>query len=162
MLNSALGLRFRLEIGVQSTCLPTLREIGRFHNLEKLKKNVSKLTAAGRITTHLDLIAGLPYEDLAGLAQSFNFTFRLHPDELQLGFLKLLKGSPLRARAGEYGYEFTKAPPMRSRQQMVFLKIHPGQVDRRLVEKFYNPIIFGILCVISSGRTPLPWDFSGY
>ncbi|HHU51083.1 MAG TPA: B12-binding domain-containing radical SAM protein [Firmicutes bacterium] len=162
VLNSAPSGRFRVEIGVQSTCLPTLREIGRFHNLEKLKKNVSKLTAAGRITTHLDLIAGLPYEDLAGLAQSFNFTFRLHSDELQLGFLKLLKGSPLRTRASEYGYEFTKAPPYEilTNKWLSFEDLIQVKVIEDLVERFYNSHYFrNTLRYIFRGELPLPWDF---
>lgn len=162
VLNSAPAGRFRVEIGVQSTCLPTLREIGRFHNLEKLNKNISKLTAAGRTTTHLDLIAGLPYEDPAGLAQSFNFTFRLHPDELQLGFLKLLKGSPLRARAGDYGYEFTKAPPYEilANKWLSFEDIAHVKVIEDLVEKFYNSHYFrNTLRYIFRGELPLPWDF---
>ncbi|HEY8345131.1 MAG TPA: radical SAM protein [Bacillota bacterium] len=162
VLNSAPAGRFRLEIGVQSTCLPTLREIGRFYNLEKLKKNISKLTATGRTTTHLDLIAGLPYEDLAGLAQSFNFTFRLHPDELQLGFLKLLKGSPLRARAGEYGYEFTKAPPYEilANKWLSFNDLIQVKLIEDLVEKFYNSHYFrNTLRYIFRGELPSPWDF---
>ena len=162
ILTSAPAGRFRAEIGVQSTCIRTLREIRRFHNLDKLKKNISLLTTAGRTVTHLDLIAGLPYEDLTSLAASFNFTFRLRPDELQLGFLKLLKGSPLRARSGDYGYQFTKTPPYEvlANNCLSYEEIVRIKVIEDLVEKFYNSHHFQhTLGYLFRGEAPLPWDF---
>src|SRR5690606_24388025 len=117
LLKAAPAGRFRVEIGVQSTCAEALKAVRRYNNLAKLQANCRALTAKDdgldqpRPLVHLDLIAGLPYEALATFGRSFDWTFRLRPDELQLGFLKLLKGSPLPEQAAEYGYVFTATPP---------------------------------------------------
>ncbi len=102
--------RFRLEIGVQSFQQPTLHAVGRFQNNERLKQVIHALRQA-HITMHVDLIAGLPYEDMFGFAQSFDTLFELHADELQLGILKLLKGTVLKQQAQAFGMKQEEAAP---------------------------------------------------
>ncbi len=101
----------QLEIGVQSTCPETIREVSRTMDLEKLKRNVLAVKAGRNILQHLDLIAGLPYEDLERFKISFNEVYALEPDELQLGFLKVLKGSHMAKMAAEYGIVYRAQAP---------------------------------------------------
>ena len=93
----------QLEIGVQSVNPHTLRAICRGMDMEKLEKNVAAIHEGGNVHQHLDLIAGLPFEDYASFGNSFNRVCRMRPEQLQLGFLKVLKGSEMRERAQEYG-----------------------------------------------------------
>lgn len=92
----------QLEIGVQSTNETTIREIHRTMKLELLKDIVRKIQDGENIHEHLDLIAGLPYEDYATFAKSFDEIYELKPNQLQLGFLKVLKGSYMYEHAAEY------------------------------------------------------------
>lgn len=92
----------QLEIGVQSTNETTIREIHRTMKLELLKDIVRKIQGGENIHEHLDLIAGLPYEDYATFAKSFDEIYALKPNQLQLGFLKVLKGSYMYEHAAEY------------------------------------------------------------
>jgi len=101
----------QLEIGVQSANPKTLKEINRFTDFGNLKEIVERIRGGKNIHLHLDLIAGLPYEDYDSFAGSFNDVYRLRPDQLQLGFLKVLKGSPLQKKAEEYGILYTDRPP---------------------------------------------------
>lgn len=102
---------FRLEIGVQSTNEKTLKACRRQGNFEILKEKVGRLASMGNITLHLDLIAGLPHEDYNTFRKSFNDVYALMPDELQLGFLKLLPGTPLREETDRYGYVYQTLAP---------------------------------------------------
>lgn len=102
---------FQFEIGVQSTNPRTLAEIKRVMDFDKVSYNVRKLSDYGNAHLHLDLIAGLPYEDMESFKKSFNDVYSLKPDMLQLGFLKLLKGSGIRERSSEYGMEHHDFPP---------------------------------------------------
>ena len=102
---------FRFEAGLQSFNEKTLAAVQRRTDLARLCANLTRLRAAGRIHLHVDLIAGLPYEDAASFAVSFDRAFALAPHELQLGFLKLLRGSALRAQAQQLGIEYAPAPP---------------------------------------------------
>lgn len=101
----------QLEIGVQSTYAPTLEAINRRMDLDKLRKNVAKVRSFHNIHQHLDLIAGLPYEDYPTFANSFNEVYNMAPHQLQLGFLKVLKGSPMEEIAPEYGIVCQSKPP---------------------------------------------------
>lgn len=103
--------KFQFEIGVQSTNLKTLAAVCRKCNMDKLKNNVRQLRACGNIHLHLDLIAGLPYEDYKSFEKSFNDLFELKPHELQLGFLKFLKGSLIRRNASDFGGVFSSEAP---------------------------------------------------
>ncbi|MGP1569559.1 MAG: DUF4080 domain-containing protein [Eubacteriales bacterium] len=102
---------FQLEIGVQSTNVKTLEAVGRSTDIEKLLTNIKKLTKLENISVHVDLIAGLPYEDFSSFIKSFNDAYALEADNLQLGFLKLLKGTAIRNDRVKYGYAFRDVAP---------------------------------------------------
>lgn len=130
--------RFLLEIGVQSTNPKTLAAIDRKTELEKIYAAVRELR--GHAHMHLDLIAGLPYEDLGSFKKSFNDVMALRPDVLQLGFLKLLRGTKLRDDAERHGYRFTEYPPYEvlgndyiSYEELLKLK----RIER-VLESYYN------------------------
>lgn len=101
----------QLEIGVQSVNPDTLREINRFTDMEKLKGTVERILAGKNVHVHLDLIAGLPWEDYASFGHSFDTVYLMGPHQLQLGFLKVLKGSPMHKKAGGYGINYMSRPP---------------------------------------------------
>ena len=101
----------QLEIGVQSANGETLGEIRRHMDLEKLACNVETIRQGGNIHQHLDLIVGLPYEDYESFGRSFDRVYAMKPHQLQLGFLKVLKGSHMHRMAQEYGLAYQSLPP---------------------------------------------------
>ncbi len=101
----------QVEIGMQSFNSKTLKSINRKTNVQKLIANIKRLVALGNIHTHIDLIAGLPFEDMKSFENSFNIAYSLGAHNLQMGFLKLLYGAPMREDPGMYPCEFSKAPP---------------------------------------------------
>ena len=101
----------QFEIGVQSTNPKTIEAIHRSMNLEKLEKAVSGIREARNIHQHLDLIAGLPFEDIASFRKSFADVYRMKPDQLQLGFLKVLKGSKMYEEQEEHGIVYQGKTP---------------------------------------------------
>lgn len=103
--------RFQLEIGIQSTHQPTLKAINRQDNWEKLAANVKRLLSFGNMHIHVDLIAGLPYEDLPTFAKSFDDVYGLGADMLQLGFLKVLPGTQMRREAEQHDLRYMDEPP---------------------------------------------------
>lgn len=101
----------QLEIGVQSTNEKTLKEIRRYASFEKIVSKVKAVYEGGNVHQHLDLIAGLPWEDYTSFARSFNQVYALAPQQLQLGFLKVLKGSYMYEKAGDYGCLYKDKEP---------------------------------------------------
>lgn len=101
----------QLEIGVQSTNGATIKEIHRTMQLERLKEVVKEVQKHENIHEHLDLIAGLPFEDYDTFARSFDEIYELRPNQLQLGFLKVLKGSYMYEHAKEYEIAYHSRPP---------------------------------------------------
>lgn len=101
----------QLEIGVQSVNPDTIREIRRRMDLDELKRVVGQINRGHNVHQHLDLIAGLPYEDYASFRNSFNEVYGMRPEQLQLGFLKVLKGSYMYERAEEYDLVYRDLPP---------------------------------------------------
>lgn len=101
----------QLEIGIQSTAAQTIAAIDRKMDFAKVAAAVRRLSAKNNIHIHLDLIAGLPYEDMSTFRTSFNEVYALYPNQLQLGFLKVLKGSAMEARAALYDLIYTEMPP---------------------------------------------------
>ncbi len=101
----------QLEIGVQSTNPKTIKEIHRVMDFEKVSKIVRRIQDKGNVHEHLDLIAGLPYEDVESFAHSFDDVYALKPEQLQLGFLKVLKGSFMQEHQEEYGIVHKAHPP---------------------------------------------------
>ncbi|MGE8206682.1 B12-binding domain-containing radical SAM protein [Heyndrickxia sp. NPDC080065] len=108
--NAPKGL-FRFEIGVQSTNDMTNELVKRRQNFEKLTRTVTMVKNGGKIDQHLDLIAGLPEEDYHSFRKTFNDVFALRPEELQLGFLKMLRGTGLRIRSKEHNYVYMDQAP---------------------------------------------------
>ena len=112
----ALLNRFRpglaqLEIGVQSTNPETIRAIHRVMDVDRLEKIVAAIHRGQNIHQHLDLIAGLPYEDYTSFGRSFDRVYGMQPEQLQLGFLKVLKGSDMHENAEKYGIRYLEQPP---------------------------------------------------
>ena len=101
----------QLEIGVQSANPDTLQAIQRVMDIDRLETVVAAIHGGKNIHQHLDLIAGLPYEDYESFGRSFDRVYRMRPEQLQLGFLKVLKGSLMHEKAGEYGIFYTDRPP---------------------------------------------------
>jgi len=132
--------RIQFEIGVQTTNAVTLELIDRKTNLDIVFDNVRKLRALGNIHIHLDLIAGLPKEDFRSFMCSFDDVYRLKPHQLQLGFLKMLKGSGIRQNAGKYGYGYRDYPPYEVlySDSMSFDEILVLKGIEDLVDRYYN------------------------
>lgn len=137
--NAPPGL-FRFEIGVQSTNEVTNEIIKRRQNFEKLSRTVSIIRDSGNITQHLDLIAGLPEEDYDSFAKTFNDVFALRPEELQLGFLKMLRGTGLRIRAEEHGYVYMDRAPYEvlGNNVLSFADIVRIKQAEDVLEKYWN------------------------
>lgn len=111
IMNSLRPGLIQLEIGVQSTNQDTIKAIHRVMNLDKLRNNVAAIRKCRNIHMHLDLIAGLPYEDINSFRKSFNDIYDMKPDNLQFGFLKLLHGSLMREEKDKYGIVARDIPP---------------------------------------------------
>jgi len=130
----------QLEIGVQSTNEQTIHAINRVMNVERLEEIVASVNAGKNIHQHLDLIAGLPYEDYESFGKSFNRVYAMRPEQLQLGFLKVLKGSEMHERASEFGICYLEKPPY----EVLYTKwLSYGEVLRlkrieEMVELYYN------------------------
>ncbi len=131
---------FQFEIGVQSTSQKTLETICRRTDLSKLKQAVDSLRKENRIHLHLDLIAGLPYEDAASFAASFQDVYAMRPNQLQLGFLKLLQGSLLHSQAEQFGIVVKEYPPyevVKTAWLSFYDIIHLKEIEE-MVEQYFN------------------------
>ncbi len=153
---------FQFEIGVQSTNPETIKSIDRNTDIERLREVVQIIRGYGNIHQHLDLIAGLPYEGFKTFKKSFDDVYNMEPDKLQLGFLKLLKGSDLRIKMDRYGFKFLNKPPYEvlendyiSYDEMLKLKLIED-----LVEKYGNESNFrnSIRFIIKNNYNG-PFDF---
>ena len=130
----------QLEIGVQSTNEATIQEIHRTMKLERLKAIVEKIKSFGNIHQHLDLIAGLPYEDYATFRKSFDEIYALQPNQLQMGFLKVLKGSYMYEHAKEYGILYHDNPPyeVMSTNWLSYDEVLKMKRVEEMLEVYYN------------------------
>jgi radical SAM superfamily enzyme YgiQ (UPF0313 family) len=130
----------QFEIGVQSTNQETLKEIDRDMDFSLVKDAVKGLKEYGNIHLHLDLIAGLPMEDIKSFAESFNDVYQLKPHQLQLGFLKLLKGSKMERKKGDYDLITQDFPPyeVMSTKWMDFSAILKLKSVEEMLENYYN------------------------
>ena len=154
---------FQFEVGVQTTNDEVLKNINRHVNFSKIKEKVEELQKLKNIMQHLDLIAGLPGEDFNSFKKSFNDVYEIGPDELQLGFLKLLKGSSMRDEAEKWGMKYSNYPPYEilktkdiSYEELIRLKHIEHMVDKYLNSgKFSNIINY----FIESGEFKNPFDF---
>ena len=134
----------QFEIGVQSTNPDTIQAIHRKMDLDRLKENVAMVHQERNIHQHLDLIAGLPYEDLQSFHRSFNDVYAMQPDQLQLGFLKVLKGSPMHRMAKEYGIQYHSKPPYEvlSTTWLPYEDVRTLKGIEEVVERYYNSLQF--------------------
>lgn len=149
----------QLEIGVQSTNPDTISVIDRVMNVERLEQIVASIRRGKNIHQHLDLIAGLPGEDYNSFRNSFDRVYGMKPDQLQLGFLKVLKGSPMEERAGDYELVYTSQPPYEvlktkwlSYEEVLRLK----QVEE-MVELYYNSNQFRYTLAVLEKDFPEPF-----
>ena len=130
----------QLEIGVQSANEETVREIRRSMKLDRVRERVGQIKESGNVHQHLDLIAGLPYEGYESFARSFDIVYSMKPEQLQLGFLKVLKGSLMHEKAEEYGLIYQARPPYEvlATKWLTFGDIvHLKRVEE-MVEIYYN------------------------
>lgn len=137
------GLRpglVQLEIGVQSTNAVTIAEIHRTMQLDRLKETVKEIQKPHNIHAHLDLIAGLPYEDYVSFAHSFDEIYALKPNQLQLGFLKVLKGSYMYEHAEEYGMLYRGSAPyeVMKTDWLDFSELLKIRKVEEMLEVYYN------------------------
>ena len=151
----------QLEIGVQSVNEMTISAINRKTNLDKIREKVAKIKSFGNVHQHLDLIAGLPYEDYDSFANSFNQVYAMKPDQLQLGFLKVLYGSNMKLMSGEYGIKYLSYPPYEvletkwiSYEDVLKLK----EVEE-VVEIYYNSFQFSNSVMYLEKMFETPFEF---
>lgn len=137
--NAPKGL-FRFEIGVQSTNDATNELVMRRQNFSKLKRTVTMVKEGNKIDQHLDLIAGLPEEDYNSFRKTFNDVFEMRPEELQLGFLKMLRGTGLRLRASDHDYVYMDHSPYEILKNNVlpFEDIVKIKQVEDVLEKYWN------------------------
>ena len=161
LLRTAPKGRFQFEVGVQTTNDDVLRNINRFVNFSDIKEKVLELESIKNIKQHLDLIAGLPGEDYNSFVRSFNDVYSIRPEEIQLGFLKLLKGSSMLEEAEQYGMKYSMYPPYEilktnlvSYEEMLKLKKVEAMVD-----KYYNSGKFNYIISYFEDKFNTPFDF---
>lgn len=130
----------QLEIGIQSTNPETITEIRRKMNFEEVKRIVKRIQKTGNVHQHLDLIAGLPYENYERFAQSFRDVYVLHPEQLQLGFLKVLKGSYMHEKTRDYELLYQDRPPFEvlSTRWLSYDDVIRLKGVEEMVEVYYN------------------------
>ena len=130
----------QLEIGVQSTNPDTIRKIRRTMNFKRLSEVTKQIKTMGNTHQHLDLIAGLPMEDYESFGKSFDDVYALGPDQLQLGFLKVLKGSYMQEHAREYGLIYKDRPPYEvlGTNWLSYGEIARLKQIEEMVEVYYN------------------------
>ena len=131
--------RLQFEVGIQSTNTETLREISRTPDVNRSLKGIELLKTTG-INLHVDLIAGLPHESFERFSHSFDDVYSLYPQEIQLGFLKLLKGTRLRKDADKYGIVYRSKPPYEIlyNKDISFNELCILTGIARLLDKYYN------------------------
>lgn len=136
----------QLEIGVQSANRETLKAVRRSTDLERLRSVVERIRDGKNIHQHLDLIAGLPFEDYESFGHSFDQVFALKPEQLQLGFLKVLKGAPMYEEARKYGIAYRSQPPYEVlfTPWLSFSDILRLKMIEEMVEIYYNSHQFGM------------------
>lgn len=134
----------QLEIGLQSTHMETIREIRRVMDVQKVRDTLLRIRRTAQIHQHLDLIAGLPYEDYGTFIQSFNDAYDMKPNQLQLGFLKVLKGSYMEEQVERYALQYQALPPYEvlSTRWISYDSILRLKQVEEMVEVYYNSAQF--------------------
>lgn len=153
---------FQFEIGIQSTNETVLSACNRSSDFDKLAANVKKLREMGNIHLHLDLIAGLPYEDYDSFRKSFNDVYALRAHQLQLGFLKFIKGAPIREQKEEFDYIYREKAPYEiiSNKYISALGIIRLKKIENVLDLYYNRGGFENTLEFSvNNLTETPFDF---
>ena len=152
---------FQFEVGVQTTNNQVLNNINRFVNFEDIKEKVEELEKIKNIKQHLDLIAGLPGEDYNSFVKSFNDLHSIRPEEIQLGFLKLLKGSDMRKECEKYGIKFSPFPPYEvlKTNKISFFELKTLKKVETLVDKYYNSQKFNNILKFFYSKFEEPYEF---
>ncbi|MHC1721375.1 MAG: B12-binding domain-containing radical SAM protein [Clostridiaceae bacterium] len=152
---------FQFEVGVQTTNSEVLKNISRYVNFDDIKEKVCEMERIKNIKQHLDLIAGLPGEDFESFKRSFNDVFSIRPEEIQLGFLKLLKGSKMLEEAELWGIVYSPEPPYEilktkdiSYEELISLK----RVEE-VLDKYYNSNKFGNIIDYFLSKYASPFNF---
>ena len=150
----------QLEIGVQSTHEPTIQEIRRTMNLSRLEYVVRAVQRAGNVHQHLDLIAGLPKEDFETFARSFGEIYQLKPEQLQLGFLKVLKGSYMYEHRKEYGMICQSNPPyeVMATNWLGYDEVLKIKLVEEMLEVYYNSGQFELTMKVLELSCENPFD----
>lgn len=161
VLNSSPKGRIQLEVGVQTTNWEVLKNINRKVKFSDIENKVKRIQKYHNINQHLDLIVGLPGEDFASFKNSFNDVYSIHPEKIQVGFLKLLKGSSMRYEAEKWGIVYSPFPPYEilkndfiSYMEILSLK----RVDE-VVDKYYNSGKFNNILKYFLNKFGTPFDF---
>lgn len=151
----------QLEIGIQTTNPDTLNAIDRSMNLDHVRRVVETIRSGNNIHVHLDLIAGLPKEDYNSFIRSFNDVYLMKPEQLQLGFLKVLKGSKMHDCASEYGLVYSELPPyeVMKTNWITFDEILLLKEVEEMVEVYYNSSQFRHILRILVEETDSPYSF---
>ena len=153
--------RFQFEVGVQTTNDEVLNKINRFVNFSDIKEKVDELLKIRNIKQHLDLIAGLPGEDYNSFKKSFNDVYSIAPEEIQLGFLKLLRGSSMREEAEEYGMKYSPYPPYEilKTKDISYEELLKLKKVEEMVDKYYNSQKFNNIIKYLVNKFETPFDF---
>lgn len=153
--------RFQFEVGVQTTNDEVLNKINRFVNFSDIKEKVDELLKIRNIKQHLDLIAGLPGEDYNSFKKSFNDVYSIKPEEIQLGFLKLLRGSSMREEADEYGMKYSPYPPYEilKTKDISYEELLKLKKVEEMVDKYYNSQKFNNVIKYFVKKFETPFDF---
>jgi len=152
---------FRFEIGIQSTNDATNLLVDRFQNTKRLFNNITLIQDKGIIDLHLDLIAGLPKEDKVSFVNTFNDVYNLGAKELQLGFLKMLKGTKIRREATLYKYEYSKTAPYEilTNDSLSSSDIKEIHLVEHMLDIYHNKAYFGINLHTYILNTNNPYNF---
>jgi len=161
--NYPLGM-IQLEIGVQSTHQPTLDAVKRPQSFSKWQEKIHFIQHTSHIPVHLDLIAGLPLEGWQEFRKSFNEVFEIRPNHLQMGFLKVLKGSGIRKKSREYGLVYAPDPPytILKTEQLSPEQIIALTVIEEILEKYYNSgkFKYSLEYILSEEKTPFDFFYA--
>lgn len=168
---------FQLEMGIQSANPETLRAVNRSVSLDKIKENVAKLKVADNMHLHLDLIAGLPFEDFESFKKSFDFVYSMKPHMLQLGFLKVLHGTPVQKQEGIVYCDFPPYEVLSTKwllpEEICKLKLVDKAVDavnnsgafKRTLKKLVTESAFSVFekisVVFGTNKVPSRFDLYG-
>lgn len=149
----------QLEIGVQSTNARTLLAIRRKTDIERIRRITSRINAGHNVHQHLDLIAGLPWEDMESFRRSFDDVYKMEPEQLQLGFLKVLKGSYMEEIALENGIISSENPPYEvlSTRWLSYSDLLELKAIEDMVEVYYNSRQFTTTLTCLKEQYPTPY-----